>query len=61
LVSRGTAEQQIVTRDLERFRDRRLNYLTLVIVARSRPFLERLRSEAESDARFAVNRQGEST
>ena len=59
LVSRGTAEQQIVTRDLERFRDRRLNYLTLVIVARSRPFLERLRSEAESDARFAVNRQGE--
>lgn len=59
LVSRGTAEQQIVTRDLARFRERRLNYLTLVIVARSRPFLERLRSESESDARFAVNRQGE--
>ena len=58
LVSRGTAEQQIVTRDLHRFKDRRLNYLTLVLVARNRPFLERLRSEAESDARFKKNRQG---
>ena len=57
LVSRGTAEQQIVTRDLERFEHRRLNYLTLVLVARSRPFLERLQSESESDLRFRVNRQ----
>lgn len=58
LVSRGTAEQQIVTRDLARFRDRRLNYLTLVLVARDRPFLARLRSESDSDARFKTNRQG---
>ena len=58
LVSRGTAEQQIVTRDLRRFAKRRLNYLTLVLVARSRPFLARLRSEAESDRHFRVNRQG---
>ena len=58
LVSRGTAEQQIVTRDLERFAERRLNYLTLVLIARRRPFLERLQSEAESDLKFRVNRQG---
>ena len=58
LVSRGTAEQQIVTRDLERFTERRLNYLTLVLIARRRPFLERLQSEAESDLKFRVNRQG---
>ncbi len=59
LVSRGTAEQQIVTSDLERFQDRRLNYLTLVLVARNRPFLERLQSEAESDLKFRINRQAE--
>ncbi|RME28193.1 MAG: precorrin-2 C(20)-methyltransferase, partial [Deltaproteobacteria bacterium] len=46
LVSRGTAEQQIVTRDLRRFADRRLNYLSLVLVARRRSFLDRLRAEA---------------
>ncbi len=46
LVSRGTADQQIVSRDLERFRDRRLNYLTLVLVARHTSFLDRLRREA---------------
>jgi len=55
LVSRGTAEQQIVTADLARFSDRRLNYLSLVLVARSRPFLERLRSEAAADLRFRRN------
>ncbi len=58
LVSRGTADQQIVTRDLVRFRDRRLNYLTLVLVARSRPFLTRLRSESEADIRLQNNRRG---
>lgn len=42
LVSRGTAEQQIVTRDLERFRDRRLNYLTLVLVGHPLGFVEEL-------------------
>ena len=59
LVSRGTAEQQIVTRDLHRFKERRLNYLTLVLIARNRPFLERLRSESASDSRFKKNRQGD--
>ena len=53
LVSRGTANQQIVTRDLERFRDRRLNYLTLVLVARQTSFLDRLRKEQA--ARAEVN------
>lgn len=42
LVSRATAEQQIVTRDLEKFRDRRLNYLTLVLVAKPMGFVEEL-------------------
>ncbi len=42
LVSRGTADQQVVTTDLERLRDRRLNYLTLVLVAPREGFLERL-------------------
>ena len=42
LVSRGSAEQQIVTRDLERFRDRRLNYLSLVLVSRPLGFVEGL-------------------
>ena len=38
LVSRGSSEQQIVTRDLEKFRDRRLNYLTTVtVMATPRP------------------------
>lgn len=59
LVSRGTSEQQIVTRDLLRFRERRLNYLSLILVARNRPFLERLRSESAEDRRFRENRQGE--
>jgi hypothetical protein len=59
LVSRGTSAQQIVTRDLLRFRERRLNYLSLVLVARNRPFLERLRSESAEDLRFRENRQGE--
>ena len=43
LVSRGSSEQQIVTRDLEKFRDRRLNYLSTVIVGRPRGFVESLR------------------
>lgn len=46
LVSRGSSEQQLVTRDLERFRDRRLNYLTTVIVGRPLGFVEGLRAEA---------------
>jgi precorrin-2/cobalt-factor-2 C20-methyltransferase len=46
LVSRGSSEQQIVTRDLEKFRDRRLNYLTTVIVGRPLGFVEGLLSEA---------------
>lgn len=49
LVSRGTAEQQIVTRDLEKFRDRRLNYLTLVLVGRPLGFVEDLLSNTGGD------------
>lgn len=45
LVSRGSAEQQIVSRDLERFRDRRLNYLSLVLVGRPLGFVEGLMTE----------------
>ncbi len=44
LVSRGTAAQSIVSEDLERFRDRRLNYLTLVLVARRGSFADRVRA-----------------
>jgi precorrin-2/cobalt-factor-2 C20-methyltransferase len=46
LVSRGSSEQQIVTRDLEAFRDRRLNYLTTVLVGRPMGFVEGLIAEA---------------
>lgn len=49
LVSRGTAAQQIVTRDLEKFRDRRLNYLSTVIVGRPMGFVAALRAEAGAD------------
>ncbi len=49
LVSRGSAEQQIVTRDLQRFRDRRLNYLTLVLVGRPLGFVESLMAEEEGE------------
>lgn len=48
LVSRGSSEQQIVTRDLEKFRDRRLNYLTTVIVGRPLGFVAGLQAEAAS-------------
>lgn len=47
LVSRGSAAQQIVSRDLERFRDRRLNYLTTVLVGRPLGFVEALLAEAD--------------
>lgn len=47
LVSRGSAEQQIVSRDLESFRDRRLNYLSTVLVGRPLGFVEGLRAEGE--------------
>lgn len=50
LVSRGSSEQQIVTRDLDRFRDRRLNYLTTVLVGRPLGFVESLTADAEDDA-----------
>ncbi|MCK6521376.1 precorrin-2 C(20)-methyltransferase [Myxococcota bacterium] len=46
LVSRGSAEQQLVTRDLERYRDRRLNYLTTVLVGRPLGFVESLLAES---------------
>jgi precorrin-2/cobalt-factor-2 C20-methyltransferase len=51
LVSRGSSAQQIVTRDLKRFRDRRLNYLTTVIVGRPLGFVEGLMAEAAAGAR----------
>jgi precorrin-2/cobalt-factor-2 C20-methyltransferase len=53
LVSRATAEQQIVTRDLEKFRDRRLNYLTLVLVGRPMGFVEELLASGPDDAEEA--------
>lgn len=49
LVSRGSSEQQIVTRDLEKFRDRRLNYLTTVLVGRPLGFVAGLRAAADED------------
>lgn len=49
LVSRGSSEQQIVTRDLTRYRDRRLNYLTTVIVGRPLGFVEAMQAAASVD------------
>lgn len=49
LVSRGSSEQQIVTRDLIRFRDRRLNYLTTVIVGRPMGFVEAMQAAGQDD------------
>lgn len=46
LISRGSAAQQILSRDLDRFRDRRLNYLSTVLVGRPLGFVEALRAEA---------------
>lgn len=50
LISRGSAAQQILSRDLDRFRDRRLNYLTTVLVGRPVGFVEALRAEAGEEA-----------
>lgn len=50
LVSRASAAQQIVTRDLEAFRERRLNYLTLVLVGRPLGFVEDLLAGGPDDA-----------
>lgn len=49
LVSRGSSEQQIVTRDLEKFRDRRLNYLTTVLVGRPLGFVQSLQESLEQE------------